>query len=227
MQNKFLKYFLILILVAIILAGGYFTYKYFSNKQTAPVACTMEAKLCPDGSSVGRIGPKCEFAPCPDQVANWKTYTNTQYGFEFKYPSEFFYWEPKTLVGDCNYNVFPDQCPNINNIVANEQIAEGGDSSAIQNNIQYFPKGEKTTINGTNFCLYKTGEGAMGSMYFYNYYTTIKNQKCFVIQLVTRLTNCGVYGTIGEKAYEDCILYNETTYPQKLNQLLSTFTFTK
>lgn len=27
-------------------------------------ACTMEAKLCPDGSSVGRTGPNCEFAPC-------------------------------------------------------------------------------------------------------------------------------------------------------------------
>jgi len=25
----------------------------------------MEAKLCPDGSSVGRSGPNCEFAPCP------------------------------------------------------------------------------------------------------------------------------------------------------------------
>ena len=29
------------------------------------VFCTMEAKLCPDGSYVGRIGPKCEFAECP------------------------------------------------------------------------------------------------------------------------------------------------------------------
>ncbi len=28
-------------------------------------ACTQEAKLCPDGSSVGRTGPNCEFAPCP------------------------------------------------------------------------------------------------------------------------------------------------------------------
>jgi len=36
------------------------------------VACTMEAKLCPDGSAVGRSGPRCEFAPCPgeDGVAN-------------------------------------------------------------------------------------------------------------------------------------------------------------
>lgn len=27
--------------------------------------CTMEAKLCPDGSYVGRSGPNCAFAPCP------------------------------------------------------------------------------------------------------------------------------------------------------------------
>ncbi|OGK19024.1 hypothetical protein A3D80_03440 [Candidatus Roizmanbacteria bacterium RIFCSPHIGHO2_02_FULL_40_13b] len=29
------------------------------------IACTMEAKLCPDGSAVGRSGPNCQFAPCP------------------------------------------------------------------------------------------------------------------------------------------------------------------
>lgn len=29
------------------------------------VACTQEAMLCPDGSSVGRSGPNCEFSPCP------------------------------------------------------------------------------------------------------------------------------------------------------------------
>jgi hypothetical protein len=30
------------------------------------IACTMDAKMCPDGSYVGRIGPRCEFAPCPN-----------------------------------------------------------------------------------------------------------------------------------------------------------------
>lgn len=30
-----------------------------------PVVCTMDAKLCPDGSAVGRTGPNCEFAACP------------------------------------------------------------------------------------------------------------------------------------------------------------------
>lgn len=28
-------------------------------------ACTEEAKICPDGTAVGRTGPDCEFAPCP------------------------------------------------------------------------------------------------------------------------------------------------------------------
>ena len=33
-------------------------------------ACTMEAKICPDGTAVGRTGPNCEFAPCPQIVGN-------------------------------------------------------------------------------------------------------------------------------------------------------------
>lgn len=32
-----------------------------------PVACTEEAKICPDGSAVGRVPPNCEFAPCPSE----------------------------------------------------------------------------------------------------------------------------------------------------------------
>jgi len=32
-------------------------------------ACTMEAKLCPDGSAVGRTEPNCKFAPCPITTA--------------------------------------------------------------------------------------------------------------------------------------------------------------
>ncbi|MBP9728138.1 MAG: hypothetical protein KBD27_02040 [Candidatus Moranbacteria bacterium] len=41
-----------------------------STKKPAPieeeVMCTMEVKLCSDGSFVGRVAPKCDFAPCPD-----------------------------------------------------------------------------------------------------------------------------------------------------------------
>lgn len=31
--------------------------------------CTTEAKICPDGTGVGRSGPNCEFAPCPTAAA--------------------------------------------------------------------------------------------------------------------------------------------------------------
>ncbi len=37
----------------------------FVKPAKPPVACTEEAKLCPDGSAVGRTGPNCEFPPCP------------------------------------------------------------------------------------------------------------------------------------------------------------------
>lgn len=40
------------------------------TKPPVPVACTMEAKQCPDGSYVGRTGPRCEFEPCPSSNGN-------------------------------------------------------------------------------------------------------------------------------------------------------------
>lgn len=33
----------------------------------AETVCTQEAKLCPDGSSVGRVLANCGFAPCPGE----------------------------------------------------------------------------------------------------------------------------------------------------------------
>lgn len=31
------------------------------------IMCTMDAKICPDGSGVGRVPPSCAFAPCPGE----------------------------------------------------------------------------------------------------------------------------------------------------------------
>ena len=52
------------------LLTGYYFYKTqiapisYVHEPT-PVACTEEAMVCPDGSSVGRTGPNCEFSDCP------------------------------------------------------------------------------------------------------------------------------------------------------------------
>lgn len=40
-----------------------------SATSTGAVFCTQDAKLCPDGSYVGRSGPNCSFAPCPHASA--------------------------------------------------------------------------------------------------------------------------------------------------------------
>lgn len=43
---------------------------------TNTIACTEEAKLCPDGTAVGRTGPNCAFAPCPGASTNTTANTN-------------------------------------------------------------------------------------------------------------------------------------------------------
>jgi len=60
------------------------------SKQQKPVTCTMEAKICPDGSSVGRTGVSCEFTACPD----WKNYKNNEYGFTMVFPDS---WKGYTI----------------------------------------------------------------------------------------------------------------------------------
>ncbi len=56
-----------LIIVALLLVGGGI-YAYSRTNDAVDenaVICTMDAKMCPDGSYVGRTGPNCEFAACP------------------------------------------------------------------------------------------------------------------------------------------------------------------
>ncbi len=50
----------------VVLLGAFFVsyYDFASLRGNEGVACTEEARLCPDGSAVGRSGPYCEFAPC-------------------------------------------------------------------------------------------------------------------------------------------------------------------
>lgn len=92
--------FFVLAFVALVSigAGGY--YLGINSKQIASVkptpiqdgiSCTADALECPDGSFVGRSGPKCEFSACPTRSASssavpaeWKTYEMD--GFSFKYP---------------------------------------------------------------------------------------------------------------------------------------------
>jgi len=60
------KILIIIIIGFIIIAGGIvFGLKFFG--QPGQTVCTQDAKLCSDGSYVGRTGPNCQFAACPKE----------------------------------------------------------------------------------------------------------------------------------------------------------------
>jgi len=60
-----MKKTLIILVILAGLTGIWFGLRFLIGGEE-PVACTQDAKLCPDGSYVGRVGPDCEFALCPD-----------------------------------------------------------------------------------------------------------------------------------------------------------------
>lgn len=59
------KTFVVLIVLLIVLIGAWLAVRFLISGGEPVVFCTQDAKLCPDGSYVGRIGPDCEFAECP------------------------------------------------------------------------------------------------------------------------------------------------------------------
>jgi hypothetical protein len=71
-MNKLSLGFLVVILILLsgvsyllVTGRGFTTPEEGGEGEEEEIACTMDAKICPDGSAVGRVAPKCEFAACP------------------------------------------------------------------------------------------------------------------------------------------------------------------
>lgn len=74
-----MKDFLLIISGLAVIAAGALWLVFWREAppRSGGVACTTEAKLCPDGSAVGRTGPNCEFAACPAPIATTTSPTAT------------------------------------------------------------------------------------------------------------------------------------------------------
>ena len=226
----------IFVVVAVFAFGGVFAYEYYLEKNeqktegdqnTEPTACTMEAKVCPDGSSVGRTGPNCEFTECPivDQTAGWKTYSGN--GFSFKYP--------QTDIGKRIYSsaetvfILPiaeeGMNTNIDGKVLNLVIKPKVSGSACVGLNYYTADGPtNVVINGIQFSKQSGGEGAAGHGYRYEDYTTEKNNICITMSFVISSYNdlqMPVYN--GGKAF---VQYNFLEERPIFDQIMSTFKFT-
>ena len=61
-----MKNIIIFASIAALIVVGSIIFKYEkSTDKSNQIVCTADAKLCPDGSGVGRTGPNCEFTACP------------------------------------------------------------------------------------------------------------------------------------------------------------------
>src|ERR1035437_886872 len=63
--NNMKKNIWIVVIVVVVIIVSVVIYKFNPTKDSKYYACSVEAKICPDGTAVGRSGPNCEFTPCP------------------------------------------------------------------------------------------------------------------------------------------------------------------
>ena len=169
--------FVVLIIVGVLaLGGGIF---FLVKNLQKPIACTQEAKICPDGSAVGRTGPNCEFSPCPDQTANWKTSVPTDKGVTFRYPENLLTnyirpqeWPPKLLIIDN----------------AGFSCEEGGLGINGRPGMTI-----QKSINNTVYCIENVSEGAAGTFYTDYTYTFLKDGKLVKLTFTLAYPQCDNY----------------------------------
>lgn len=155
-----------------------------------PVVCTMDAKICPDGSSVGRIAPNCEFAACPtsqnSQVESAPAVTpsidvenvrDEAAKVTFSYPATFNtkyitpeVWPPVVEVKKEAY-----KCPAF-------EISPGSATEQKQK-----------IINGKTYCVLMEGEGAAGSTYMTYTYSRADGAQTLLVRFTARLVQCANY----------------------------------
>lgn len=173
-NQKGLAPIIIILVLTVIIGGGVFAWQKFG---TPKQELKQESK---------------------DETANWKTYTNDEYGFEFKYPKDFFspHHQLKTEIIQCDYDNLANNCST-----------------------------EMISINDKPFCLEKKDGAAAGTKYTTYNYTTVIDKECFIVSFTVPYPNCSNLPD-DEEAYNKCKLDNEITKPEIINKILSTFKFT-
>ena len=162
--------------------AGYLNYSLWRLNPTEavrPVACTAEAKVCPNGSTVGRTGPQCEFTACPEPVVDpsWKTETDAKTGISFRYPATLgttymheIDWPPKVAVTNG-----PFTC-----VAAGSEIERAGRTDLWK-------------IDDRSYCVTRESEGAAGSIYTNYAYAVARGPQVWIFTATVRAVQCMNY----------------------------------
>lgn len=180
-----------MLIVFLLLLAGLLIYFWRGGFPLADVPCTADAKICPDGSAVGRIGPRCEFAACPGATttapASWETSRDEALGVSFRYPPDLpttyirtVDWPPKLNIADTPYS-----CLN-----AGEVGARAG-------------RTEEREIAGQKYCVTEISEGAAGSIYHQYAYSIPANDQTATMTFSLRFVQCGNYEEAQQRVCEE------------------------
>jgi hypothetical protein len=159
----------IVALVVIAATVGWYLVARQNAAAPAGVACTQEAKQCPDGSYVGRTGPDCAFAACPGvatqassttatvasstasstvDTSDWQTFADSQYDVTAKYPADW-YLNQSIAAGDPSdtFDSFPwdERAHGAVVSVGNAEITIYRSLSTLQEMMDSQLSGENTT----------------------------------------------------------------------------------
>ncbi len=153
-----------LLVLLVIIGSSILIWKKYSENPIVPIACTLEAKICPDGSAVGRVGPNCEFSACPmvddSDVDVWILSTDVGQGVSFEYPKTI----ELPFLGVVNW---PPEVQIVNSPYICRETVDTAHGATIVEEI----------INERTYCVTKKSEGAAGSTYIsYIYAFPFQNQ---------------------------------------------------
>lgn len=172
----------------LLLALGLAAWHYTFQADPEPVACTMEAKQCPDGSYVGRTGPSCEFAPCPgtpvseapadETDALWRTATDTVRQIQYVYPDHL----------TTEFIDTQEWPPSVTLTASSTPVCKETGSEITANG-----KTEKRLVDSHQYCRTMLSEGAAGSTFTNYIYTTTKDDKTVTVEFTLRFVQCGNY----------------------------------
>ena len=221
-----MKALLIVIIFALIGALGYIVYDkvlyapsapptviVVNPTSTEPVACTMDARLCPDGSSVGRTGPKCEFEACPTSIRGenkiaWSVYIG-----------------PTQAKSFLNTDKLATKYMHVQETAAKITIASttpyvcnlaGTDESMVVSG-----KTEKHTVGRNEYCVTAQSEGAAGSTYTTYHYLVAHDKGTIGFDFTVQYVQCGNYNETEKKACEaERAIFSIDSY---VNQLFTAF----
>ena len=148
-------------------------------------------------------------------IEYWKTYTNEEYGFEFKYPAD----SEKDIKGNIILN--PDQERKYIDVLIKESIFGKCPNNPFPNPYvdpfaQEAERKEKISVKDVDFTKgFYFGRGAESSLWLNVNYSTTKDNQCFYIS----------FSILLDEPYWIELDVNTVEEPKVFNQIVSTFRF--